>query len=412
MVPMTPSSPQRGSRFRQSRLLLALTATSCLAGCGVSSDRASSPGANPNLDAGAISVKLDAAQGPVFMIDAAAYATSVDGGQASSQPPLDPTCSLATTTLYPQPAEVLLVLDRSATMADAIAADGTSKWNATVAAIESAVLASQDTTAWGMMLFPKSSGNTACCQMPADDLAPVVEVAPATKSSQAIAATLAQSAPTDVGTPTARALVQAANSLLARTTSTSKYIVLATGGEPTCASDALCDGASTLDYARTKDTVAHVASVLGIPVAVAGIALPATNVNLQPNSRQQLFTDMANLGGMPNATPGQPAYFPANSAADLLAALGTLAVQATSCSFALPSAVAWPDNVAVLLSENRIPKDTSHQDGWDFGDSGSSVVLFGKPCDDARSLSGGATLQFVTACPARPVIALGRREPL
>jgi hypothetical protein len=370
----------------------------------------SDPGANPNPDAGAISLKLDAAQGPVFMIDTAAYAPSVDGGQAGSQPPFDPTCSLATTTLYPRPAEVLLVLDRSVTMADPIAADGTSKWNATVAAIKSAVLASQDATAWGMMLFPKSSGDSACCQMPADDLAPIVEVAPATKSSPAIGATLAQSTPTGVGTPTARALVQAANSLLARTTSTSKYIVLATGDEPTCASDALCDGASTLDYARTKDTVAHVASVLGIPVAVVGIALPATNGNLQPNSRQQLFTDMANFGGMPNATPGQPAYYPANSAADLVAALGTLGAQATSCSFALPSAVAWPDNVAVLLSENRIPKDTSHQDGWDFGDSGASVVLFGKPCDDARSLSGGATLQFATACPARPVIAWGRRE--
>ncbi len=410
MVPMTPSSPQRGSRSRG--FLLALTATSCLVGCGVSSDRVSNPGASPNLDAGAVSVKSDAAQPPVFMIDAAAYATSVDGGQAGVQPSPDPICSLATTTLFPRPAEVLLVLDRSVAMANAIATDGTSKWNATVAAIESAVLASQDATAWGMMLFPKSSGDTACCQMPADDLAPVVEVAPATKSSQAIAATLAQSVPTGVGTPTARALVQAANSLLARTTSTSKYIVLATGGEPTCASDALCDGASTLDYARTKDTVAHVASVLGIPVAVAGIALPATTGNLQPNGRQQLFVDMANLGGIPNTTPGQPAYYPVNGTADLVAALGALGAQATSCSFALPGSVAWPNNVAILLAENRIPQDTSHQDGWDFDDRDTSVVLYGKSCDNARSLNGSATLQFVTACPAAPVVALGRRERL
>jgi hypothetical protein len=51
-------------------------------------------------------------------------------------------------------------------------------------------------------------------------------------------------------------------------------------------------------------------------------------------------------------------------------------------------------------------------DGWDFGDLGTSVVLFGKPCDDARSLKGLASLAFVTACPASPVVALARRGPV
>jgi hypothetical protein len=412
MFPMTLFSPQPGSRSWRSRFLLAVSAASCLAGCIGESSSTSSTGANPSRDAGVSSATLDAAQGPVLTLDAAAYAPSVDGGQVGSQPPLDPTCLLGTTTLYPRPAEVLLVLDRSATMADAIATDGTSKWDATLAAIDSAVLASQDATAWGLMLYPKSGGDTACCQMPANDLAPVVEVAPALESTQAIGATLAQSTPTGIGTPTARALVQAANFQVARATSTSKYIVLLTGGEPTCTSDGLCDGAASLDYARTKDTVAHVASVLGIPVAVAGIALPATTGNLQPNGRQQLFVDMANLGGIPNTTPGQPAYYPVNGTADLVAALGALGAQATSCSFALPGSVAWPNNVAILLAENRIPQDTSHQDGWDFDDRDTSVVLYGKSCDNARSLNGSATLQFVTACPAAPVVALGRRERL
>lgn len=102
---------------------------------------------------------------------------------------------------------------------------------------------------------------------------------------------------------------------------TSKFIVLATGGEPTCASDGLCDGASTPDYTRTKETVAHVASVLGIPVAVVGIARPPKNSNLQPNGQLQLFTDLANLGGMPNTTVGQPGYYAVGSTADLVAAL-------------------------------------------------------------------------------------------
>jgi hypothetical protein len=309
-------------------------------------------------------------------------------------------CVVETTTLYPRPAEVLLVLDRSTPMASAIASDGTSTWTATVAAVESAVLASQDATAWGMMLFPKSTGDSTCCQMPTNDLLPTVEVAPALQSAPSISAALAQDAPTGVGTPTARALVQAANYLAARSTSTSKYIVLATGGEPTCASDGLCSGAATTDYARTKDTVAHVASVLGIPVAVAAVVLPTSGNSIQPSVRQQLFTDLANLGGMPNTTPGQRAYYAIASASDLATALGTLNAQMTSCSFALRDPIVWPDDVAVLLSENRIARDTSRQDGWDYGDSGTSIVLYGKPCDDARSLAGAASLSFVTACPA------------
>jgi hypothetical protein len=308
------------------------------------------------------------------------------------------------TTLYPRPVEVLLVLDRSTSMADPVAPAGPDKWSATVAGIESAVLVSQGATAWGMMLFPKSTGDSTCCQMPTSDLSPEVEVAPALQSAPSISATLAQDSPAGVGTPTARALIQAANYLVARSTSTSKYIVLASGGEPTCASDGLCSGAASTDYARTKDAVAHVASVLGIPVAVAAIALPAGSNSYQPSGRVQLFTDLANLGGMPSTTPGRPAYYAIASASDLTGALGTLNAQMTSCSFALPDPVVWPDSVLVLLADNRISKDVSHQDGWDYGDSGTSVVLFGKPCDDARALNGLASLTFVTACPTTPAV--------
>jgi len=81
----------------------------------------------------------------------------------------------------------------------------------------------------------------------------------------------------------------------------------------------------------------------------------------------------------------------------------------SSCSFALASPVAWPDNVAVLLSENRIARDTSHQDGWDYGDNGTSVVLYGQPCNDTRNRTSGASLDFMTGCPAAPIVAFSPR---
>ena len=404
---MAPFRPQPGERFQRGTCLLAGAAAIYLVGCGDSGeqDKLASNGSS-SRDAGAIAVRLDAAFIPLPMADAAVVRASVDGGMSGNDPaPVvvpDPTCTVGSATLYPRPAEVMLVLDRSTAMADALAVDGTTKWAAAASGINSAVAASQGTTAWGLVLFPKPSGDTNCCQMPADGLetVAVAEVAPELRSAQTIAVTLAESVPTGVGNPTAQAIIQTANFLRSRTTSTSKYVVLATAAEPTCASDGLCSGASTLDYTRTKDAVAHVASVLDIPVAVAGIALPSASNGYQPNGKVQLFTDLANLGGLANAAKGQPPYYAVASAADLASALGTLGTRMTSCSFALPGPVAWPDNVAVLLSGNRIPQDPSHQDGWDFADTGTSVVLYGKPCDESRQVAGGASLSFVTACPA------------
>ena len=304
MGPVTLFRQQHKARSRRSDNCLAAAAVVCLVACGGASDSATPTGdwsrdasvARADGGGGPIAIKLDAAS--VFKPSVDGAASAVDGGVYAPA-----TCGVSTTTLFPRPAEVMLVLDRSTTMADALPADETDKWTATVSGIESAVLASHDATAWGLMLFPKATDDSACCQMPANDLSPVAEVAPEQQSTSAISAALAQSAPTGIGAPTARALIQAANYLVARGTGTSKYIVLASGADPTCASDSLCTGASTIDYARTKETVAHVASVLGIPVAVAGIALPAAGNVIQPNSRVQLFTDLANLGGMLEAAP-------------------------------------------------------------------------------------------------------------
>jgi len=405
MGPKALSDLQNGGRSRQRGYFLAVFVAACLVGCGGSSEKSADVPFATDAGSYPIAIKMDAANGfQQPFADAAAYFLAVDGAMAvpppSAPPPPPGTCAVQTTTLYPRPAEVLLALDRSTAMAPLIASAGTSKWAATIAGVESAVLASQDATAWGLMLFPKSTGDSTCCQMPADDLSPTVEVAPTAQSAPSISAVLAQDSPAGVGTPTARALIQAANYLAARSTSTSKYLILATGGEPTCASDGLCSGAASTDYARTKDAVTHVASVLDIPVAVVAVALPTASNSYQPSVLLQLFTDLANLGGMPNTTPGQRAFYAIASASDLATALGTLNAQMTSCSFALRDPIVWPDDVAVLLSENRIARDTSRQDGWDYGDNGTSIVLYGKPCDDARSLAGGASLSFVTACPA------------
>jgi hypothetical protein len=196
----------------------------------------------------------------------------------------------------------------------------------------------------------------------------------------------------------ARAIVQAANYLAARTTSTAKYIVLVTAGEPTCSGDGLCSAASTTDTARTKDAITNAASRLGIPVAVATVGLTSSSNSLQPGPTQQLLADLAKLGGMPNTAPGQPAYWAAASADELATAVAALVGQMKSCAFALPTPFDWGADAQVTLADVRLSKDPTHQDGWDFADDWTSIVLFGKACAGSRSAPSTVVLHLQPSC--------------
>jgi hypothetical protein len=274
---------------------------------------------------------------------------------------------------------------------------GASKWAASESAIAQA--ASSGLVAWGLMLFPKVAAGGDCCAMPTDDLAPEVEVAPDVQSATAIDATFAQGSAKGMGRPLARAVVQAGNYLAARPTSTSKYVVLVVAGEPTCANDGLCSDADSADDARSKEAVTHVASLLGIPVAVTAVGLPETNNSYQTGRAQQFFADLAKLGGMPNTSQSQPAYYAAASTSDLAAALASIASRTRSCSFALASPPTSTGDVQVSLAGVRVPQDMTHQNGWDFADGGMSIVLYGKPCADVRGASGPISIQFTALCP-------------
>jgi hypothetical protein len=209
-------------------------------------------------------------------------------------------------------------------------------------------------------------------------------------------AAFAQSPATGIGRPMARAITQAGNYLSARSTSTSKYLVLVAAAEPTCANDDLCFDA---DNSRAKDAVTHAASLLGIPVAVVAVALTPSSNSLQTGKSQQFFTDLAKVGGMANTSPNQAAYFAPTSSSEAAASLASIASRMRSCSFSIASPATYTANVQVTLANVRIPQDVTHQNGWDFGDGGTSVVLYGKPCADVRSASTATSIQFTSFCP-------------
>lgn len=399
-----PTEPNRGKAWKPSQvfhLTILLGSMACQSVGSIDHKSAADAGGVPRAaDAGAktadasstadsttVSLRPDAWYAPV--VDAGA-ATSLDAGSPGGMP----SCLPSVSTLVPRPVEALLVQDRSTAMAELLPS-GASRWTTAATGIGTAVAAG--TVAWGMMLFPKGGADGNCCQMPTDDGAPEAEVPPNLASAELLAA-LAETPATGVGRPLARAIVQGANYLSARPTSAAKYLVLVAGGEPTCSSDGLCSGASSADFARTKDAVTHAASLLGIPVAVAAVGLTSNSNSLQPGPIQQLFTDLAKLGGMVNTAPNQPAYYAASSADDLASALAAIVGQMKSCSFALTTPYDWRAEAQVTLSDVRVAQDITHQDGWDFADAGTSVVLYGKACSAARAASSTVSLQLLPAC--------------
>lgn len=394
---------------RHAPLRLAL-AVSCAVGA-TACQSADTIDSNDSADAGifwkADSAWVKASDAPAINVsgpDLSFAPISVDAGIVAAidagTPGVEANCLPTVSTLQARPTEVLLVQDRSSAMAEAAGTD--SKWSVSEAAIVN--VARLPTASWGLMLFPKADLGGECCQMPSSDDAAEVEVAPSSASATALSGTFQHSAATGIGRPMARAITQAASYLAARTTSTAKYIVLVAAGEPTCSGDGLCSAANTADATRSKDAVTHAASRLGIPVAIVAVGLATGNNALQPVATQQLFTDLAKLGGMPNTTPNQPAYWAATSADELAYALTAIAAQTKSCSFALPAPIGWRTDAQVALSDVRLSRDQTHQDGWDFADDGTSIVLFGKSCTAARTASGTVTLQLQPSCAVPPVL--------
>jgi len=375
--------------LHHSRILLptAIALGVCALGCAsdrdnhnLNADRGSGgTQSSPSLDAGA---RFDAA--PVVT-------PKVDANLPSA-------CKPSQAVLVPRPVQVLLLLDRSSSMTDSPPGSTDSWWTLATGAVNSILKDSEKELDWGLMFFPKGTTSSECCKMPTDDMSPLIEVATGPSHAQAIAKAMAASKPTGEGTPTARALLQAGNHLTSLATAAQKLIVLATDGDPTCANDSICIGNDSKDYARTKEAMAHVYSVLGIPVAVVGIAYPDSSSNLQPNAKQLLLIELAKLGGLPNPTPSQPAYYLAANADQLVSTFQALRQQTISCTFDTTLESPWPNAMKVTVGGADIKRDTTHTDGWDLQDGGSSLTLFGSACATIQK-DPGASTQLTLGCP-------------
>jgi hypothetical protein len=285
-----------------------------------------------------------------------------------------PSCGVKTFGLTKIPPDLLIVQDKSGSM-DALP-DGTTcrratqatcmpmtKWPQITTAITQVVMQTESAIRWGLKFFPED----ATCGVNAGAVVPVANM-----NAAAITMAIAAQAPSG-GTPTRDAITSAGAYLSTLADPNPKYILLATDGEPNC-------GAVNIFGSQDDDSMAAIQAVkdvaaMGIPVFVVGIGTVTGS--------EATLTAMAIAGGQPQTAA--PRYYPVASTAELVTVLGTIGGMVGSCSFGLGTKPPNPDNVTVAADGIVVPRDPTHANGWDYGTGGTSIQLFGKPCDDARA---------------------------
>jgi len=318
------------------------------------------------------------------------------GGSTGSTPTTEVNCGTQTSDTSQEPADVLLVLDRSGSMDESIAeecycdpakatgggvracsntASCAIRW-ATLTSAVNTTIASTTGIHWGLKFFstPGGTGRNASC-----NVSTAVEVAVgAANAASDIQTQIAdpKNSPAN-NTPTAAAITAATTYLKTVNDSNNKVILLATDGEPNCKA-----GGNSGD-SDVQGTVTAIGAALaaGFKVYVIGIGPSVGNLD-----------NFAQAGGTTKS-------FPATSPQDLTAALASISKAVTTCTFALAKAPPDPNNIAVYLDKNLVAKDPTN--GWTLGGNSQTVVLNGTTCD--KITSGQAhTVQVLFGCAGSP----------
>lgn len=281
------------------------------------------------------------------------------------------------------PPDLLVVLDRSGSMTSpppAFPPVFDSKWNIMRTALNSVAMQKDTNIKFGVLEFP-SDDNCAADANP--------EVAIQLNAKTLIANYLASRQPNG-NTPAHLALSSALSYYQTIPTNPAgRYVLFATDGLPNCLGG---DPNTASDMA----TVAAVTALFnaGIPTYVLGFGTFGLNTGV--------LNDAAQAGG--KAKPGVTKFYEANNAADLAMALQAIAggIIVPSCTFQLASLPPDPNLVTVTINGTPVPKDTSHQNGWDYHPNPMTITFFGSYC--SQIMMGSSTaVNFLYGCPG-PII--------
>ncbi|MEA2699238.1 MAG: hypothetical protein QOI66_3509 [Myxococcales bacterium] len=297
-------------------------------------------------------------------------------GDGGITPTTDANCGLSMFNLERLPPDVLITLDRSASMDEPILdlrclTKCSTKWTDMTSALNATVAKTQAAVNWGLKLFPSD----ASCGVTDDVSAPV-----APSNADAVVAAIMASMP-DGNTPTRLALEAGGRYLMGLTRPNPRYVVLATDGLPNCGGG----GQGGDDATATIMAVKNLAAA-NIPTFVIGVGSLFGGGDATLNA-------MAQAGGKPQA--GNPSYYPVSNADQLSAALAAIGGQIVSCTLAIKEPPD-PTNIAVDADGMRVPRNDTN--GWAYGAGMTTIELRGTWCTNYQS---GAlkNIKAIFGCP-------------
>jgi hypothetical protein len=225
---------------------------------------------------------------------------------------------------------------------------------------------------WGLKFFssPQQGGgfNAGC------NVSNGADVAIGDNSASSIQTLISTTQPGN-NTPTAAAITAAKKYLDGVTDPNKKVILLATDGEPNCASGG--GGGSDSDVPATKDAITA-AKNAGYPVYVIGIGPSVGNLD-----------SFAEAGGTDKS-------YPATSPQALADALSAISQVVANCSFTLTTAPKSTSDIAVYL-DGAIAPSTD----WTYTASSQTVTLTGSSCDAIKN-GTSKTVQVYFGCGEAP----------
>ena len=296
--------------------------------------------------------------------------------------------------------DMLIVLDKSGSMAPSGNETRTDRWTGSRNAVDEVTAMFEGTISFGLMTFPGAVGggrNGGGGGMGLLCSPGMLDVPLAPGNANAIAQALGRMnaagyTPTAATLDAALAIIGAPESA-DQTVTKPKYILLVTDGDPNCSADYMpsvgMNGIAPIDPVAREETVTAIKNLTeaGVKTFVVGFQTAGTS-----------FADQLDMMAAAGGT-GLKAHESVASGADLSTAFQKIAGKAASCSYKLSQTVV-PSYVSVTVA-GQMRRFNNAADGWTLGSDKKTIDLTGAACEAAQK--GGV---FTVEVNCDPVIGI------
>ncbi|MBI2894064.1 MAG: hypothetical protein HYY06_10975 [Deltaproteobacteria bacterium] len=272
-------------------------------------------------------------------------------------------CGLETVAIDPVAPNLMLLVDRSNSMANFFP-DGRRKWDVLNDGLEESLPELEAVVRLGLTMFPGPSGNCG---------GPDVDVAVGEGTAGAVLDALRSAEPLNA-TPLGDALGMLRRDEGLADPGRGNFILLVTDGGETCGREPVRQ--TELMYAGDPMVQVH----------VVGLGSDDIDEELLGEIAVAAHTDEE--GGVPSAATSD----------ELSSAIGRVVDLVAPCSFDLAAWPRDPELVFVFLGEAAVPRDDDGIEGFEYDAEANRLELHGSACRDVRA--GVAAVQVVFGCPA------------